>query len=243
MDSSVEALRRTSTYFTIKTVCKDDPGMGMDAIFNLRYQVYCVECGFLNPLDYPDQREVDADDKRSVHFVATNSQGMVAGTSRLVLSNGVDTFPYAEHCPPFPNFVPPPPHLSAEVSRLAVSKNYRRRQGDTLSGVNEFDISATQAAPAPRRRRQEQRVGAPLLVLGLYREMFRYSKAHGIRYWYAAMERPLVKALARYGFMFTPIGDQRDYWGPVTPYLGDLKLMEEALDQSKPELMNWFRYG
>lgn len=243
MESSIEALRRTSMYFTIETVCKDDPGMGMDAIFNLRYQVYCLECGFLDPQDYPDQLEVDADDKRSVHFVATNAQGLPAGTSRLVLSDGRESFPYAEHCPPFPGFIPPPAHLSAEVSRLAVSKNYRRRAGDTLSGVNEFDISATESPAAPRRRETEQRVGAPLLVLGLYREMFRYSKAHGIRYWYAAMERPLVKALGRYGFMFTPIGAERDYWGPVTPYLGDLKLMEEALDQAKPELMNWFRYG
>lgn len=243
MDPAVDALRLTSTYFTIHTFGKDFPRMDMDAIFNLRYQVYCIECGFLDPLDYPNQLEIDPDDRRSVHFGATNNEGLLAGTSRLVLSNGSEPFPYALHCPSFHDFVPPPAHLCAEVSRLAVSRHYRRRKGDTLSGVNELDTARAGNVVATPATGREKRVGAPLLVLGLYREMFRYSKTHGIRYWYAAMERPLVRVLARYGFIFTPIGEERDYWGPVTPYIGDLWQLEDSLDRSNPELMNWFRYG
>lgn len=242
MDSAVDALRSASAYFTVNTFRKDSPKVDMDAIFNLRYQVYCLECNFLDPLDYPDQLEIDEADKRSVHFGATNANGILAGTSRLVLANGEDFFPYAQQCPPSDDFVPPPVYLSAEVSRLAVSRHYRRRRGDTLSGVNELD-TASAMTPKPNARGRESRIGAPLLVLGLYREMFRYSKAHGIRYWYAAMERPLVRALARYGFMFVPIGEERDYWGPVRPYLGDLMQLENSLDRSNPDLMNWFRYG
>lgn len=240
MDSAADALRLSSRYFTIRTYDKDSSTkMDLDAVFNLRYQVYCIEAGFLDPGDYPDQLEMDDDDQRSIHFGAKNSAGLLAGTSRLVLGSDDQPFPYATHCPPFDGFTPPPWQMSAEVSRLAVSKKYRRRAGDSMSGVNELDAAKIKPPPLPN----DKRVGAPLLVLSLYREMFQYSKAHGIRYWYAAMERPLVRVLARYGFLFTPIGEQRDYWGPVTPYIGDLQQLENALDQSNPELMDWFRYG
>ena len=71
--------------------------------------------------------------------------------------------------------------------------------------------------------------------------MYRYSVDHGIRYWYAAMERSLVRALSRFEFIFNPIGLETDYYGPVAPYLADLRELERRLDVSNPDLMAWFR--
>ena len=36
----------------------------------LRYEVYCLECRYLNPEDYPRQVEIDDYDERSAHAAA-----------------------------------------------------------------------------------------------------------------------------------------------------------------------------
>jgi N-acyl amino acid synthase of PEP-CTERM/exosortase system len=74
----------------------------------------------------------------------------------------------------------------------------------------------------------------------LYRAMFQYSRENGIRYWYAAMERSLARLLGRYGFDFTPIGPQVDYYGPVTVYMADLRALEEKVSVADPALFKWF---
>ena len=238
---SANPLDVLSTYFSLEHHEPASKGKELDEIYALRYQIYCLEREFLSALDYPDGLEYDDDDARSAHFAARNSNGEAVGTARLVLSSAGKHFPFEQHCPAFPDFEFPPAELAVEVSRLAVSKTYRRRAGDTRDGVNEQEIRERPFTAPPRV--QEQRVNAPLLVLGLYREMYRYSRALGIRYWYAAMERSLARVLGHYGFAFTPIGQECDYYGPVTPYLGDLQKIEEDLQQSNPDLLWWFRHG
>lgn len=243
MDSSAaRSLGALAKYFSLHSYEVGSEGAELRDLYALRYQIYCLECHFLSSFAYPDGLESDEHDARSAHFAATNAAGEVAGTVRLVLSPDNAPFPYAEHCPPFDDFVPPPPHLTGEVSRLAVNREYRRRSGDSLWGVNKSDLEGPNA-PSRVGPRGEKRVNAPLLVLGLYRQVYRYSREHGIRYWYAAMEKGLARVLAMYGFHFTAIGPERDYYGPVTPYLGDLDKLEAELDASNPDLMWWFRSG
>lgn len=182
-------------------------------LYALRYQTYCLERQFLCPRDYPSGLESDAEDQRSAHFAARDTDEVVVGTSRLVLSGAGKPFPFEKHCPAFLDFTPPPATRTAEVSRLAVSK---------------------------KRRNQES---ASQLVQAIYRQMYRYSREHGIRYWYAAMERSLARMLASCGFVFTPIGPTRDYYGPVTPYMADLDTLEQQLELTNPELLRWFRHG
>ncbi len=207
-------------------------------IYALRYQVYCLERGFLPASRYPARLESDGFDRRSAHFAARSSNGLVAGTVRLVLSKG-EPFPFELHCPPEEGFKRPPPEECAEVSRLAVRRDYRRRTGDTFYGVN----ARVRRGRAHEPDGSERRERSPLLVLGLYREAYRFSRANGIRYWYAAMERSLVRMLARHDFDFMPIGPECDYYGPVTPYVADLAKVERKLRKSKPELLEWFQHG
>jgi N-acyl amino acid synthase of PEP-CTERM/exosortase system len=74
----------------------------------------------------------------------------------------------------------------------------------------------------------------------MYREMFRHSQHAGVRYWCAAMERSLVRALNKMGFHFAQIGPQADYYGAVTPYMLDLHELLELLGDSNPRLAAWF---
>jgi N-acyl amino acid synthase of PEP-CTERM/exosortase system len=73
--------------------------------------------------------------------------------------------------------------------------------------------------------------------------MYAYSLAHGTRYWYAAMERSLARALGQMSFTFTQIGPLTDYYGPVALYLGDLRQLEAQVGQHNPALMAWMRQG
>jgi len=241
--SSVTAapLAVLSKYFSLEVYDTASVDEELTELYALRYQIYCLEREFLCPADYPDGLERDAEDSRSAHFAARNGDGEVVGTARLVLSGEGEVFPFEKHCPAFPDFSPPPAALAVEVSRLAVSGNYRRRAGDTLYGVNELEIKRPPETAETGSR--HQRANAPLLVLGLYRQMYRYSRDHGIRYWYAAMEKSLARVLAIYGFVFTPIGSEQDYYGPVTPYIGDLEQLEQQLEAANPDLLWWFRHG
>ena len=77
--------------------------------------------------------------------------------------------------------------------------------------------------------------------MSLYRQIFSYSRANGIRYWYAAMERPLARTLALANITFEPIGPQADYYGPVSPYLADLKETEAHLSRHQPDFLDWLK--
>ena len=239
--NAAAALEALAKYFSLHTFDIGCSTKELKNLYALRYDIYCLECGFLAAEDYPDGLETDEFDRRSAHFSANNADGLVAGAVRLVTSEAEKPFPYLDHCTPFADFEPPPLVESGEISRLAVRREYRRRAGDSLSGVNESHLKGVDAVDTSPQG--ERRVNAPLLVLGLYREMYRYSCDKDIRYWYAAMEKKLARVLDLFGFHFTPIGPEQDYYGPVTPYLADLRKLEQDLEASNPALLWWFRSG
>lgn len=192
----------------------------MNRVYQFRYEVYCRECGFLDEQDYPDQLETDEHDASSSHFAAFNQQGELSGYVRLVRPDAIQTFPFQNHCVSLLNGVElPPAAKAAEISRLMVRQDYRRRQPS----------------------RQEMLDDSPQILLSLYRQMYEYSQKNGIRYWYAAMERSLARALTRMGFSFRQIGPATDYYGPVAPYVADLRELEARLAEFNPALLTWMQ--
>lgn len=208
----------------------------MRGVFELRFQVYCAECGFLPPVDYPDQRETDEYDPVSAHFCAVNFKNNLVGYVRLVRPNPMGEFPFQSHCHDlFDGIVLPPPAEAAEISRLMVRKDYRRRRGDIVAGV-----TADGSGAVPEHERRDN---SPQILLSMYREMYSFSLENGIRYWYAAMERPLARALTQMDFGFRQIGPQTDYYGPVAPYVADLRELEVRVGENEPDLLVWMRRG
>lgn len=213
--------------------------------YGLRYEVYCHEQQFLVPEDYPFRLEIDSYDDRAIHVGAINREGVLVGTLRLVLPTARG-FPLFEHCELFSEYqyladpANPDRTSAVEISRLAVSKSYRRRANDGLYGLAETEdqiMHPQRDGEVPRRRNR------PELVLGLYRAMYQYSKRQGITYWLAAMEKTLLRLLHRYQFGFKPIGPEVDYYGPVTPYLAEIAQLEEGLRQRCPDLFAEFAQG
>ena len=207
----------------------------MESIYQLRYQVYCVECRFLEADAFPDGRESDQYDAESAHFCAENLNGEIVGYVRLVPSDSSSRrFPWEQYCSRvFAGVELPPPEESGEISRLMVRGDYRRRKGDMLAGVSSRDSDA----PLNGERRSD----SPQILLSLYRQMYQHSLKAGIRYWYAAMERPLARSLSRMNFAFRQIGEEADYFGPVAPYVADLRELEARVGQSNPALLAWMQ--
>jgi N-acyl amino acid synthase of PEP-CTERM/exosortase system len=207
-------------------------------IFKLRYDVYCVECAFLKPADY-DGMEFDDYDESSTHFAAYTVDDMLVATVRLVQPVVPQPYPFELHCKTFEDYQMPPRELCGEISRLAVKKSHRRRRADSVLGIPGFfpgRADGFELSPEIDRRDRE----SPMLLLGMYREMFRHSRQAGIRYWFAAMERSLAHSLEKMGFKFTAIGPQANYYGAVTPYVLDLYELGEKLVAGNPTLAAWF---
>ncbi len=218
----------------------------IDECYRLRYEVFCLERGFLPCGDYPDRLESDPYDSHSLHFLASHLHGEPAGTARLVL-NGPLGLPMVPHCALEAGFEfladPQYPlrHRYAEISRLAVSRGFRRRQGDTIYGgpprttrVPEIPRIAPFTVPPNN---------VPEMVSGIFRLIYQESKRHGVTHWVVAMERSLHVMLKRMGFPFSPIGPEADYYGPVRPYMAEIAALERNIGQFKPETLEYVVKG
>lgn len=226
-------------YFTFTQLMRDRSDRIESALFKeilrLRYEVYCLECNYLDAREYDEGLEFDGYDARACHVGAHNLEGALVGTVRLVLANESERFPFEEHCKVFDDFDFPPRQQCAEVSRLVVRKSFRRRPGDSLQGVSkEFQETGRVESGAQQQAQTDpwlhRHNSNPQILLGMYREMYRHSRQNGIRYWFAAMEKALARSMYKIGFHFVPAGPETNYYGAVTPYVIDLWSLHDNLD-------------
>lgn len=203
----------------------------LDAAHALRYQVYCVEHAFEDPAQQINERERDRYDAHSVHAVLIyRSTDHVVGCVRLILpsvEHGVSTLPIREllsgevrerldRCDP---------DRTAEISRYAVSKMFRRREGESLYPDVHFDALA--AADARRL--------VPHLSLGLIRGVGRLASEHGITTVCAAMAPALIRLLERFGLAFEPLGPPIEYHGLRQPCIADCETLLASMAQRNSE--------
>ncbi len=210
-----------------------------EKIYRLRYQVYVEEFGFEKPEDNPGARETDDYENHSIHLAALNRADDVVGTVRLVL-HSKKGFPIEQAFPiRFPGEKPPPWKI-AEISRLAVSRVYRRRREDGQYGVEPY-LEKTERGTIPDRdpvpgNYRKRRV--PAIVLGLYQAMYHESKRLGLTHWYMITDNNVLNTFKRFGFKFYPIGEPVEYHGLRTPYLGVISDIENKVMRENPPLMN-----
>ncbi len=207
-------------------------GAALRASYALRYQVYCHERAFLRPIDYPKGLESDRHDEHALHFGAFHPDGTLGGTVRLV-PGALDELPMSSRCTVDEVGLPAGADTAAlaEVSRLAVSRRFRRRVTDRDLPDELSDVALASS------RRTMRRQGNPGLVLGLYKAMYQHSKRIGIDVWFAAMEPSLVRLLQRMYFRFRPVGPEVDYYGAVRPYVARLRDLDAEIYAQCPELL------
>lgn len=155
--------------FRARTI-DDDPRL-LDQGYRLRYQVYCVERGFLDAANYPDGREIDEFDAHSVHVGAIDADGGLAGTARVIRANPRG-FPMFRHCAFYPEVQTfDSPHVVlVEASRVSISRNYRRRRGSPFITLVKAVMQAA------------KRLGATHLIGANEAAFHRWLVHHGLPY-------------------------------------------------------------
>ena len=181
----------------------DDPRLLEDS-FRLRYQVYCVERGFLDAADYPSGRETDEFDDNSMHLGVVDSEGQLAGTARLIRTNPRG-FPMFRHCSFFPDvhMLDSPHFVPVEVSRVAISRHYVRG-----------------------RKRTE-----PFLTL--VRAMVQGARYEGATHLMGATDAALHRWLLHFGLPYRVSGPAVDYYGQVSPCLMSLSELDEIIARDR----------
>lgn len=177
--------------------------------YQLRYQVYCVERGFLSGAE---GLEFDAFDSHSRHVVlVSRDSGRVVGTVRVVLSRPDEpskSFPLQLVCdtPLWPDL---PIRSTVEISRFAISKE--RRSG----------------------------LSASLMRLGLVQGLVRLSRDLGISHWTAVMEPTLLRLLQRNSIYFNNLGPLVDYHGTRQPCFNKVADLLDRVYDEQPEIWEY----
>ncbi len=114
---------------------------------------------------------------------------------------------------------------TAEISRFAVSKTFRRRANEEqtlIGGIS--DVSAD-----PRRR-------IPNASLGLMQAIVAMAAKAGVTHLCAVMEPVLLRMLRRLGIHFLDIGPLVDYHGRRQPCYSDLDVLLARIWLEQPEV-------
>ena len=217
--------------FYFQKVEKDDDRL-FD-LYKLRYQVYCNECGFEKPEDHPGEMEQDEFDDVATHFCAfVQETKEIIGTARIIL-------PSAKNFPILKHFTLDKKAIAAidnnkvgEISRLAISKNFRRRNIDKALYAEEKVDIRDQKVYKQRRRQFEL-----ALVAGLYRCIYLESKAQGLTHWYAVMAKGLFYLLKSRNIIWHPIGPKQNYHGWRQPYVAEIAENIKSATIHYPEFM------
>jgi N-acyl amino acid synthase of PEP-CTERM/exosortase system len=219
-----------SEYFEV--VRADTPELLREA-HKLRYQVYCVENPFENPDEHPDGLEKDEFDPHSVQSLLIHrSSGTIAGTVRLILpraDRGDCGLPMLSLCrdPDLLSGKLLPRGSTAEISRFAISKAFRRRAEDAgATGVGPM------LSPGVERR------VIPHITLGLMKAVAWMSHDYDIDHLCAVMEPALLRLLSRFGLDFTPVGPLVAHHGRRQPCYAHVDTLGRGILTRKPEALD-----
>ncbi len=239
--STIRPVECLSTLFTRAfTVELASTPAQVDEIYALRYQVYCLEHPFEDPAEFPDAREHDAFDPRSVHaLVRHRASGQCVGAVRLVLSgdDGRAAFPLEQHCGQAlspdvrATLAALSPRRVAEISRFAVSRDFRRRYGESATPTGLSDES-TYCDMDGRR-------ALPHITIGLFAAILRLSLDHGITHWLAVMEPTLLRLLKRFGITFPFIGASVNYHGVRQPTFSEVHGLVAGIGAARPDVWSF----
>jgi N-acyl amino acid synthase of PEP-CTERM/exosortase system len=213
-------------YFDV--VRADNPQL-LELAYRLRYQVYCVENPFEDPTRCRDRREVDEDDDRSVHTLLIHRPSrLAAGTARVIMPRlganrplpiegliGRREWETIRHLPRL---------RTAEISRFAVSKEFRRRSGEQRYADARF--------PYPAADGGHKRL-VPYITFGLLRGILEICLEHEITMLTAVMDPALLRLLTRLGLHFEPLGPLVEHHGLRQPCIAEIAaLIENSRDQA-----------
>lgn len=207
-------------------------------VYKIRHQVYCEE------LEFEEQRknhlEFDEHDLHSIHCLLyhTPSQSY-AGCIRLILCKDADptaAFPFEKICGDpylgdFDELTDKPRTCHGEISRLAITSNFRRRRGE----ADQPDGNGTEGMDTSSN---DERRHFPSVGLGLYLAITAMGLKLGLDGVFAMMEPRLARQLRRFGFFFTQVGETTEHRGMRAPFFISRKALFDNLKPEYVDLLN-----
>lgn len=211
----------------------------VNKVFEVRYQVYCIDRPFEDPSQFPDKREHDAYDPRSAHaLIRHRGTGDSVAVVRLVMAG------YNPEQSDFPMEGPsvhrmsqqaqdtiaatPRQHM-AEISRMAVSREFRRRLNEQESPTGVTDQTCYADAEGGRR-------AMPYISLGLFAAILRMSVKHNVTHWMAVMEPAQLRLLKRFGVEFDHVGPVMEYHGLRRPAFTEAASLINGILRRRPDV-------
>ena len=186
-------------------------------VYRIRHEVYCRDLGWEPVRD--DGLEQDEFDAQSIHcLLRRKGTGEPVGCTRLILRKagpGSEPLPFEHHCDKalHRHLVDPaqlPPDQQAEVSRLAVMRNYRQRKGEQEAALPMSDDDFASRGPQSR---------FPYIPVGLYLGVASIAVRLGREYVFVLTEPRLARHFSRIGFAIDTVGDPIEHRGLRAPSL------------------------
>ncbi len=190
--------------------------------YELRYRVFCLETGFEDTGDFPDQQEQDEWDCHAQHFlVRARDTGEWVATMRLVLPREA-TLPIHSH-----NVINltdrPAINQCAELSRLCIIGHHRPRVENQVLPFPGVELTDQQQRRHVVRVESKKRKQTAEILKALLDASVAYSYEKDIRYWYMLTTQSMARVAARTLPMdFLQIGDPCQHRGERFPFLVDL---------------------
>ncbi len=184
--------------------------------FKIRHNVYCEELGY-ERIRYTGMETDIFDVHSKACVIKHNSSGTYAGTVRAILAdNEQNLLPIEKYCANSIEERKTHPsnfdrNTIAEVSRLAVPSNFRRRStekhyGAGMGVINEETYST------------EEIRCFPFITTSLYFSVMALLIQEGIKHVYIMVEPKLAKSMSFVGLHFKQIGELTNYHGRRAPY-------------------------
>jgi hypothetical protein len=134
----------------------------------------------------------------------------------------------------------------AEISRVVLGATCRRRWEDGFYGAESYlrqsegGVLPESEGPPPADRARR----SPLILLGLFRTLYRASKERGIQEWLLSSDRKLTFLLARFGLVWRQMSrGQAAASGVSIPHRVSFEDLEESLRRMNPPLYRNFVDG
>ncbi len=191
----------------------------LQAAYRLRYQVYCLERGFLAGQNGVERDEYDDHARHAV--VRWRQTGEIVGTVRVVLPktpDGGDDFPVQHVCAPA-LLHGLPRATTGELSRFALEK----QQTKLVRGVSVETSS--------------------LLRLALLRGALWLSAEAGHTHWVAVMRPALLRLFRASGLHFVPLGPLVEYHGLRQPAVAELVPTLARMAREQPAIWDYLTQG
>lgn len=207
-----------SKYFEILPAISDSEKA---AAFRIRHSVYCEDLAW-EPLR-PDGMETDPYDAQALHCLIRNrASGDFIGCVRLILTAPDDPhalLPFERTCGPalHRSLLDPatlPRDRIAEVSRLAIIGQYRRRRGEKHTPAGDVQESDSGSGERPR---------FAWLLIGLYMGVFAIAARHELKHLFLLSEPRLARHLNKIGITNVQIGKPTEHRGFRAPGVMDVQ--------------------